>query len=166
MSSTWFKHTVLFLLLAFLQVTLFNRIHILGYATPLLYVYSIIKMPVDMNRNLVLLLSVLMGFIVDIFDFTLGLNMLACTLTGFSRFYFLKLFSPRDLIESVSPSFRSFGKGLFIRYASVVTFIHIMIVYFTESLTLFDPLHLIYRIVGSFLITIVLIFAVESLNWD
>jgi len=164
MSSTGIRQILLFILLVFLQVGLFDKIHLFGYATPLLYVYFIIKLPAEMNRNLVLLLSALTGLCVDLFSYTLGLNMLACVVVGFMRHYFLSLFAPRDIFESYIPSFNSFGKGLFFRYAVFIVFLHQIILFVTESLSLFDPLILTFRIVGSFTLTMFLIFIFESVN--
>lgn len=164
MSNNGIRQIVLFLLLVLLQVGLFNKIHLFGYATPILYIYFILKLPVQLNRNWVILLSFLMGFCIDIFSYTLGLNMLACTLTGFSRIYLLKLFTPRDLFESVDPSFASFGKGLFMRYATAFTLGHLIVLYLAESFSFFDPVDLLLRIGGSSLLTLILIFATESLS--
>lgn len=164
MSNKGIRQIVLFFLLVLLQVGLFNKIHLFGYATPILYVYFILKLPVLMNRNVVVLLSFLMGFCVDIFSYTLGLNMLACTLTGFSRLYLLKLFTPRDLFESVIPSFGTFGKGLFMRYASAFTLLHLVILYLAESFSFFHPVDLLLRIGGSAILTLILIYAAESLS--
>lgn len=164
MSSNWIKLIGLFVLLVLLQIGLFDKIHLAGYATPLLYIYFIIKLPIDMNRNTVLLLSALMGLVIDLSGYTLGLHMLACTVTGFFRFPILKLFTPRDLFESVMPSFSSFGAGLFIRYSATLTIIHMVVLYGIEALTLFDPVYLLLCIAGSFIITFILILACESLN--
>jgi rod shape-determining protein MreD len=164
MSSSGIKQVLLFILLVFLQVWLFNKIHLFGYATPLFYVYFIIKLPGDMNRNIVVILSALIGLCVDLFEYTLGLNMMTCVIIGFVRYYFLKLFAPRDIFESFIPSFNSFGQALFLRYAGAMTFLFLMILFIIESLSLFDPLVLIFRITGSFILTMLLIFAFESIN--
>jgi hypothetical protein len=118
-----------------------------------------------MNRNLVLILSAAIGLCVDLFDYTLGLNMLACVITGFMRCYFLKLFAPRDIFESFIPSFSTFGQALFLRYAGLSTLLFLIILFVTESLSLFDPLTLFFRITGSFFLTMFLIFAFESINF-
>jgi rod shape-determining protein MreD len=164
MSSSGIRQILLFILLVFLQVWLFNRIHLWGYATPLLYIYFILKLPGDMNRNLVMILSALIGLCVDLFEYTLGLNMLACVVIGFMRYYFLKLFAPRDIFESLIPSFNSFGQSLFLRYAVAMTFLFLVILVVVESLSLFDPLTLTFRIAGSFILTMLLIYAFESIN--
>ncbi|MDR0428132.1 MAG: rod shape-determining protein MreD [Dysgonamonadaceae bacterium] len=158
------RQTTLFFLLVLLQVCFFNRIHLLGYATPFIYIYLIIKFPIDMNRNVVMLVAALMGLILDMFSYTLGLNMLSCVMAGFLRFNMLKLFTPRDIIEFVTPSFTSFGKGLFLRYAGFVTMIHHSVLFSIESLSFFDPSNLLYRIISSFILTMFLIFAFESID--
>ncbi|MDR3217554.1 MAG: rod shape-determining protein MreD [Dysgonamonadaceae bacterium] len=166
MKKFLFRQILLFVLLIFLQVWLFNSIHLFGVATPLVYIYFLIKLPVNTNRNMVLLLSALLGFSIDIFEYTWGLNMFAMTITGFLRHFFLKLFAPRDLFDEYIPSFTTFGKQMFIRYAGILTLVHIVILFATESLSLFDPLRLCMRIAGSYILTILLIFALDSLNFE
>jgi rod shape-determining protein MreD len=164
MSNSGLKQIGLFILLVFLQVGLFNRIHLLGYATPLAYIYFIIKLTGDMNRNVVMLLSALIGLTVDLFEYTLGLNMLACLIIGFFRYYLLNLFAPRDIFESYIPSFNTFGQGLFLRYAGFMVLLFAVVLFITEAFSLFDPLTLLYRIVGSFSLTFLLIYAFENMN--
>ena len=154
----------LFILLVFLQIWIFDNIHLFGFATPLLYIYFLIKLPIKLSRNIVMLLSALLGFIIDVFGGTLGLNMTAMIIIGFLRYYLLKLFAPKDVFDDYSPSFNSFGTYFFIRYAGITTLIHIILLYMIESLSVFNPLLLSLRIIGSFILTILLIFAFESVN--
>jgi hypothetical protein len=107
-----------------------------------------------------------MGLVIDIFDYTLGLNMLAMTITGFLRYYFLKLFIPKDIFDEYIPSFVTFSKLVFMRYAGTLVLIHTLILFVVESFSLFDPLLLFLRIASSFILTILLIFAFESFNFD
>lgn len=166
MKKISFQLIALFILLVFLQIWLFNNIRLFGFATPLLYIYFLIKLPISMNRNVVMLLSAFLGFIIDIFGGTLGLSMTAMIIVAFLRYYFLKLFSPRDVFDDYLPSFSTFGKYLFIRYAGILTLIHAFLLYTIESFSFFTPLLLFLRIIGSFIITILLIFAFESINFD
>ena len=157
---------ILFVFLVFLQVWLFDNINLFGFATPLVYIYFLIKLPVRMNRSNVLFLSTLLGFVIDIFNGVLGLSMLVMTFSGFLRYYIVKLFAPREIPDDYIPSFDSFGKNLFLRYAGTVTLIQIFLLYSVESFSLFNPLLLSLRIVSSFILTFLLIFAFESLNID
>jgi len=157
---------ILFVLLVFLQVWLFNNIHLFGVATPLLYSYFLIKLPISANRNTVILLSALIGFIIDIFGGVLGLNMMAMVITGFLRYYLLRLFAPRDVFDDYIPSFSTFGKFMFLRYAGVVVIIHIFLIFSIESFSLFNPVFLLFSITSSSILTFLLIFVFESLNFD
>ena len=157
---------MLFFLLVFLQVGLFSNIHLFGYATPLLYIYFLIKLPVGMNRNTVLFISALLGFIIDIFGSTLGLNMLVMVICGFLHYYLIRLFAPRDIPDDCIPSFNSFGKYLFLRFAGVITLIQVFLLYTIESLSLFNPKIVFLHIISSFTLTFLLIFASESIKFD
>jgi ABC-type Co2+ transport system permease subunit len=113
-----------------------------------------------------MLLSALLGLIIDIFGSTLGLNMFVMVVCGFLHYYLVKLFAPRDLADNCIPSFEAFGKFLFLRYTGVVALIQISLLYSIESLSLFNPDLLFLRIASSFTLTFLLIFAFESLNID
>jgi rod shape-determining protein MreD len=165
MSDTVIGRIFLFLLLVALQTALFDRIHLFGCATPLLYIYFIIKLPGSMNRNAVLLLAAGLGLCVDLLSHTSGMNMLACVVVGFGRYFLLDWFIPRDLNIEYAPSFRSLGMPVFLRYALVVTLLHHAVLFSAESFSLFDPLSLILRIAGSLILTMLLIFAFENLRF-
>ena len=164
MVNTAAKRFFLFILLILLQITLLDKIHLFGYAVPMLYIYFIIKLPGNMNRNWVLFLSAVLGLCVDWFNFTLGINMLACVSIGFCRKFFLAWLAPRDLFEDYMPSFHSFGMWPFLRYALIMTLLHHIIVFTCEALSFFDLLALFFRITGSVILTISLIFACESIT--
>ena len=166
MKKTSFQLVSLFILLVFLQIWLFDNIHLFGFATPLFYIYFLVKLPISMNRNIVMLLSALLGFVIDIFGSTLGLSMTVMTIVGFLRYYLLKLFAPRDVFDDYFPSFNTFGKFLFMRYAGIVTLIYVFLFYMMESFSLFTPGLLFLRITGSFTLTILLIFAFECVTID
>jgi rod shape-determining protein MreD len=117
-----------------------------------------------MNRNTALMLSALMGLIIDLFGSTLGLNMAVMVIVGFLRFYLLKLFAPRDVFEDYVPSFETLGNFMFVRYAGTMALIHVTVLHLIESFTLFDPVKLVLRIFASFVLTVMLSCAIESIN--
>lgn len=164
MNDIRLRLSFLFVLLVLLQVCLFNQIHLFGVATPLLYLYFILKLPVEMNRNLVLVLSFLMGSIIDFFTYTWGIHMLSMTIVGFLRHYILPLFTPRDTFENFMPAFSTFSIGKFMGYAASLTIVHHILVFSLELFSLFDPVILLLKIGSSILLTLLLIFAFESLN--
>jgi rod shape-determining protein MreD len=163
MAGTATGRILQFILLLALQITLFDRIHLFGCATPLFYIYFIIKLPGNTNRNILLLLSALLGLSIDLFHHTLGINMLACVVIGFGRHSLLDWFVPHDMFENYLPSVRSLGVSVFYRYVLAMTLLHHIILFSTESLSWFDPLSLLFSIAGSAVLTMALIFASETI---
>jgi rod shape-determining protein MreD len=164
MTRIYLNLALLFLVLFLLQISIFNSIHLLGVATPIVFVYCILKLPVEMNRSLVVLLAAFCGFFLDLFTYTMGLNMLALTLVGFSRFYALKLFGPREVFKNMLPSFSSFGKTQFMAYSGSLLFLNLLVLFGVESLTLFNLLRSVLLLLSSFLFSLLLIYAFEIIT--
>ncbi len=166
MSTKWIGQILLFFFIILLQVWVFNQIHLFGVATPLVYLYCILCLPAPMNRNLVMLISFILGLSIDIFSYTLGMHAIAATVAGFFRYYSLKLFVSRDMPNDFNPSVRYLGFNSYLKYAGTIVLLHHVVFFSVESLSLFDPVNLILKIVGSFFLTMIVIFAFEGINSD
>ena len=77
----WFVGLVL------LQVLILNNVHIVGYATPFLYIYLILKFESDVPRNALMLWAFFLGLAVDILSDTPGMNAAATVLLAFLRLH-------------------------------------------------------------------------------
>ena len=93
-----------FVVLVLIQVLVLNNIHFLRVATPFLYLYFILKMPVGTSRTNVVFFSFLIGLVIDIFSNTPGMHAAACTFAGFIREPLIRLFMGKDLPEGIYPS--------------------------------------------------------------
>ena len=153
-----------FVVLVLVQVLILNNIHFLRIATPFLYLYFIIKMPVGSPRDLVVLFSFLIGLVIDLFSNTPGMHAAACTLTGFIREPLIRFYMGKDLPDGIYPSYKTFGYGGFFRYVLSLVLIHHVTLFLIESLTLFDPLFLAIRIGASVITTTLLICTIEAFN--
>jgi rod shape-determining protein MreD len=154
-----------FIVLVLVQVLLLNNIHFLRIATPFIYLYFILKLPIGISRSLIVVLSFLLGVTIDTFSNTPGMHAAACTFAGFCRLPIINFFMGKDLVAGMIPSYRSFGYGGFFRYTLVFVLIHHISLFLIESLTLFDPLFLIIRIVASVITTTLLICIIEAFNF-
>ena len=114
----WFVGLVL------LQVLILNNVHIAGYATPFLYVYFILKFASGTSRNELMLWAFFLGLTVDIFSDTPGMNAAATVFLAFVRPTFLRLFTPRDTLDSIIPSIRTMGISSFLKFAVTSVFVH------------------------------------------
>lgn len=75
---------IYFVVLVLAQVLILNNIHFLRVATPFLYLYFILKLPVGISRTNVVFFSFLIGLVIDIFSNTPGI---ACVCLHAGRFY-------------------------------------------------------------------------------
>ena len=112
MSKSAIGYIFSFIILVLLQVSVFNRIALFGYATPFLFLYFILKLPTTLSANWTMTLSFLMGLVIDIFSNTPGMYALASVSVAFVRRTFIALVLQRGNEEvSLVPSFRSFGSA-------------------------------------------------------
>lgn len=158
------RGTFYFVVFALIQIFLLNNIHFLRIATPFLYLYFILKLPVGTSRSLVVFFSFLMGLVIDLFANTPGMHAAACTLVGFLRAPLINVMMGNELPEGVYPSFKVFGYGGFFRFSLFITILHHVALFSIESLTFFDPLFMLLRIVASAALTVLVIFIVEAFN--
>ena len=158
------RSAIYFVVFVLIQVLILNNIHFMRIATPFLYLYIILKLPVGESRSEQLFLAFLAGLLVDVFSNTPGMHAFACTLAGFWREGLIQMYMGKDLPEGIYPSYRTFGYGGFFRFVLTFVILHHTALFLIESLTLFDPLFLAVRIFSSVLLTTLLICTVEALN--
>jgi len=152
------KNIIRFIVLLFVQVLVINQIELTGYINPYLYIMFIMMLPINLNKHLVLLLSLLMGLSIDIFSNTVGMHISACLLIGFLRPYLLNVIAPREGIEIVlSLDIRGLGISKFAVYASLMVVIHHFWLYLIESFSFLNIFDLLIRIILSAIATLLLI---------
>ena len=165
MIRIWGRLAVSVVVFVLLQVLVMNNIHLFGIVVPFIYLYSILKLPIDIPRSGVILISFFAGLAIDAFSNTFGIHAAACSLIGFIRTPLLDRFvDVREMPEGSVPSYRLFGLGRFVRYAVLLVSIHHVALFVIESFTLFQPLLMIMRILSSILFTLLLIFILEVFN--
>ena len=152
-------YTVLFVLI---QVLIMDNIHLFRIASPFLYLFVIVKVPINISRSYVIAISFLLGMIIDVFSNTLGMHAAACTLIGIIRKPLIFTFSMKELEEDATPSYRSLGVPAYMKYVIVLVIIHHFSLFFIESASLFDPILLFFRIFANVILTASFIFIIEA----
>ena len=151
--------------LILLQVLLLNRISLFGYATPILYSYFLLKLPLGRNVFFVIIASFLMGLTIDIFLNTPGMNAAAITIVAaFQRNIRNLFFDRNELYDEFVPNIHT-TTGAFVRFAALVVSLHITLLFFIESFTLFNLVNTLLRIVSSAIVSFALIMAMDSLMY-
>lgn len=86
------KYLIWMMLLAILQIVIFNHIDFFGFANPYFYVIFILLYPLNKNRYLFLIYAFLLGVTIDFFEHTGGINAFASVFVAYFRIFLLRYF--------------------------------------------------------------------------
>lgn len=143
----------------------FNHIHLMGYATPMPYVYALIILPHGTARWIYVVLGFCIGIVIDILSNTVGAAAAALTLVGLVTPLLLRTFTPDDkLEEEFTPSIKTMQWGVFLKLAVVVTLIHTLVFFLLETFSLFDALEILIKVGGSTALTVIFMMTFEKLR--
>jgi len=161
MSIDTLKRAALFVVFILVQTMILGRIHLFGFATPLLYVYFVLQLPRNYPKWAGLLWAFSLGLVIDIFTDTPGLAAASLTLIALLQPYYFELFVPRDSADNLRPSLAALGSTRYTFYAGALVLLFCIVFYSLEFFNLFNWFHWLQCIAGSTVITLVLIFTFE-----
>lgn len=161
MITEFLQRLLLLVMFCLAQVLVFNRIHVFNCASPLLYVYFAIIFPRSYPRWAILLWCFTLGVMIDAFSNTPGVASASLTLTGALQPVLLELFLPRDADDKLKVSASTLGIGKFVSLSSLLTFIFCLVFFSLEAFSFFDWLYWLECVVGSTLLTLILIYTFE-----
>ena len=162
MINSILRFGIIFILLIFLQVLLFNNIKFSGYINPYVYIMFILLLPHTTPSWLLLTVSFLTGLTIDFFSGSPGVHASATLLAGFTRPYVLRLIAPRDGYESGSDlSMLAYGFRWFLIYTVIIVLIHHILLFYLEVFRLADFFRTLFRVILSSIFTITFILLAE-----
>ncbi len=162
MINTILRFGLIFILLILLQVLLFNNIQFSGYVNPYVYILFILLLPLEIPSWLLLLLSFLMGLLIDFFSGSPGVHTSATVLIGFVRPYVLRIVSPRDGYESGNdPSIFNYGLRWFASYTLLIVLIHHTTLFYLEIFRIADFFRTLLRVILSTIFSTTFILLIE-----
>lgn len=156
------RRTLLMVIFCLSQALVLNHIHLFDCATPLLYVYFVMLFPLGYPRWALLLWSFVMGFSIDIFANTPGVAAASLTAVGMIQPAIFKFFIPRDSADNIKPSMSTIGVTKFVYYTIIIDLVYNFLFFTIEAFNFFNWLLWVECIVGSTVITVILILALES----
>jgi hypothetical protein len=157
------KYVIYFVFLVLIQVTVLNHINFMDHVNPYIYILFILALPFSVSKSGVLLLSFLMGFTIDLFVATPGINAAAMVFLGFLRNILLPFLEPRDNYEpGTHPSVAEYGWAWYMRYAVILVVLHHIALFFLDAFSLKNGgTTLIYSLYSS-VFTLILIVLSQS----
>ena len=163
MTKTVIQFIVLFVVLILLQLVC-NKIVLWGIAMPVVFIYLILRLPVNLHDGWVLTIAFFTGLLIDIFNNTPGMNALACTVMAAVRRQVFTLFVSRENDMNIPiPSVDSMGVGDYLKYMAVLVTLYCALIFMIQAFSLHDIGLTLARIAGSSVLSIIIIFGLDSL---
>jgi hypothetical protein len=163
MTKTVIQFIVLFLALVVLQLVC-NKIVLFNIAMPVVFIYLILRLPVNLHSGWVLTVAFFSGLLMDIFTNTPGMNSLACTMMAAVRRPVFNLFVSRENDMNIPiPSVDSMGIGDYFKYMATLVTIYCALIFLIQAFSLHNIVLTLARIAGSSILSIIIIFGLDSL---
>ena len=149
MIKTVLQFIALFIILTLVQVVC-NHICIFGVAIPIVYIYFIIRLPINLSVNWAMTLAFLLGLTIDIFSNTQGMNALACVVAAaLRRPVFSLYFAREDDLANPIPSIQTLGFGIYIKYLLSMVLLFCILLFSIQAFTLHNLQTTLLRIAAS-----------------
>ncbi|MGJ5641952.1 rod shape-determining protein MreD [Formosa sp. S-31] len=155
MTNSTASHILRFIVLVLVQVIILNHINFLGYINPYLYILFILLFPIKNNRLVFLLLSFLLGLIIDMFSDSGGIHAAACVSIAYLRPLILK-WTFGAAYEHNTVKFNSIEFGSRLLYISMLTIIHHFILFLLEVFNFSEIILTLQKTLFSSIFTILL----------
>jgi hypothetical protein len=158
MNNVYLKNTIRFFLLILLQVLVFDNINFRGYLNPYIYILFILLLPFETPNWLLLILSFIVGFGVDLFSNTMGIHIAASVFIGFCRPGILRFVSSaRDYEPGITPGIRDLGVTWFLKYSIILVLLHHFAFFYLEVFNFNEFFYTFWRVIFSAAFTMVFI---------
>lgn len=155
----------LFVVLGLIQVLICNNINLLNVATPFIFIYPLIRLPLTLHKNWTMTIAFAMGLTIDVFSNTQGMNALACVVLAALRDPMIKLYTTHDdEITDPVPSPKSLGIAPYMKYLFSMTLCFCIAITFIEAFTLRNFLVSLYRVIGCTLITFIILVGIDAIT--
>lgn len=167
MSNIITRNIIRFIVLLLIQVLLLNNIKFNGYLNPYFYILFILLLPKETPKWLLLVSAFFLGFGVDIFMKSIGINAAATVLVAFIRPSLIKYLSTgKDIEPNMQIGIKSFGFRWFFLYSLILIFVHNFVLYFLDIFSFNEILLTFYNILLGTIITLSLVIIIQYLFYN
>ncbi|MCI2229175.1 rod shape-determining protein MreD [Polaribacter sp. MSW13] len=153
-----FQFILLFFFLLFLQVSVLNNIHFLGYVNPYLYISFVFFYPLKENRFPFLLASFILGLSVDFFSDSGGIHAFSILTIAFIRLFFIKIYFRKTSTDYPFFNLHSESFGKVFNYVTTLTVIHHFILFSFANFSFQNISHVLLNTLYSSIFTLILFF--------
>ena len=162
MNSTIVLNIFRFVLLILAQVLIFNTLNFMDFINPMVYVIFFYWYPLKSNRALFMVVSFLLGFIIDIFSDTLALNAISSLTVAYARPVIMR-FCFGVNYEFQNFSFKNTTKIQRLTFLALLVLIHHLIFFSLEILSIAHFLLILKKVFATGIVTLILCTLFSSL---
>ena len=164
MSHKILRYILLFFICVLFQALIFNRIALFNIAIPIVFIYFIVRLPINLKLPYLFTFAFLLGLCVDIFSDTPGVNTLACTLIAAIRkpIYYAYM-AKDDLTTRLTPGISTMGLMDYSKYLLTFVVIYCLLAFSIEYFTFADVKGIVILTAASSALSFVLLLATDSL---
>ena len=149
------RMTRLFLWTIFIQIFILNNIQLSGYINPYYYLIFILYIPSKQSKAAILLLSFLMGFIIDVFSQSYGIHTFASVLIAYLKILWTsKIAASKDSDELIEINNLSISR--FIILSCYFILMHHFTLFLLERFNLYEILSILRSTITSSIFTLFL----------
>ena len=164
MTQNIFKYFILFWACVLAQALIFNQIVLFHVAVPVIFIYFIIRLPINIKLPYLFTFAFLLGFLVDIFSDTPGVNALACTLIAALRTPIYYAYMAKDDITSrLTPAVSTMGLVEYSKYLVTFVLIYCLLDFTIEYFNFADVKELAVLTVSSAAFSFIVLLAIDCL---
>lgn len=164
MDKNYVTNLLLQFVLILVQALVFNHIVLFDVAIAFVFIYIIIRLPMDMNTNWLLTWGFLAGVVMDLFSDTPGVNAVACTVLAMVKSPMLYAYVPRDdRTKNIYPSLASLGFSIYGKYLLSMTLIYCVLAFSLEYFNFADVKEISIMSASSAAFTFIILLSVDSL---
>lgn len=164
MTRSILRYFLLFILCVLVQALIFNKIVLFHVAVPIVFIYFIIRLPINLNLPYLFTLSFLLGLTVDIFSDTPGVNALACTIIAALKTPIFYAYTPKDdNTMRLTPGVSTMGIGGYSKYLLSFVVIYCILAFSIEYFSFADVKAIAILAGSSSLFTFIILLTIDCL---
>ena len=164
MNNYLVRYSILFIVCILLQVLIFNPIILFNIAFPVVFIYFIIRLPMNIKLSLLFTLAFILGLIVDIFSDTPGVNTLACVIiASLKQPVYYAYVDKDDHTRRLIPSVSSLGISNYIKFLMTFVVIYCLLAFTIEYFSFADVQSLVIMVSASSILSFIILLAFDCL---
>lgn len=165
------KHIIInifrFIVLVFLQIFVFNHFQLMGFINPYVYILFILLLPLETPRWLLLVLGFVLGYAIDYYSHSIGINIFSTVLVAYLRPVIIQYVIPKlEPGPDVRISIKQLGFKSFLTYVGILVIIHHITLFYLEIFRLSYFFTTLKHAILSSVFTIILILISQYLFYS